>query len=204
MTITAGTTTPTSHWTGWPHPDHLAEGSVVTMGVFDGFHRGHQALVARTRRRAAALGVPSVLLTFDPHPLLVTCPERAPRPLLSVHERVAAATALGIDAVVVLPFDEVTAATSAEAFVHDGLVAHLHPRHVVIGANFRFGHRGSGDPAFLTHAGSLGGFGVDVVPLLTTEGRTCSSTAVRSALAEGDVATARQLLGRSTSRVLGS
>lgn len=199
MTVTAPLA---RHLTAWPDPDQLSAGSVVTMGVFDGFHRGHQALAERARARAARLRLPSVLLTFDPHPLLVTCPERAPRQLLSVEERVDSALDLGIDHVLVLPFDREMAATTAEDFVRFGLAQRLHARHVVVGANFRFGRRGSGDPDHLARAGESYGFDVDAVSLVEHGGRVCSSTEVRGLLANGDTTAARELLGLSADRVL--
>lgn len=199
MTLTAPLA---RHLTAWPDPDQLAAGSVVTMGVFDGFHRGHQALVQRARMRAARLRLPSVLLTFDPHPLLVTCPERAPKQLLSVEDRVDSALDLGIDHVIVLPFDRETAATLAEDFVRSGLVERLCTRHVVVGANFRFGRHSAGDPDYLAEAGEWYGFDVEAVSLVEQDGRVCSSTAIRGLLAGGDTAAARELLGRSADRVL--
>lgn len=202
MTVLTLTAPLAHHLTAWPDPDQLSAGSVVTMGVFDGFHRGHQALVERARTRAARLRLPSVLLTFDPHPLLVTCPERAPKQLLSVEERVDSALDLGIDHVLVLPFDRETAVTPAEDFVRSGLVERLHARHVVVGANFRFGRHGSGDPDYLAKAGEWYGFDVEAVSLVEEGGRVCSSTEVRGLLANGDTTAARKLLGRSADRVL--
>jgi riboflavin kinase/FMN adenylyltransferase len=202
--LTMTHTTPLArHLTAWPEPGQLADGSVVTMGVFDGFHRGHQTLVRRARDRAHELLVPSVLLTFDPHPLVLTCPERAPKQLMTVTERVQTALALGIDHVLVLPFDRQVASTSAENFVHDGVVERLGARHVVVGANFRFGRGGTGDTDYLQEAGNWHGFDVDAVPLVEHRGRVCSSTNVRGLLAGGDLAAARELLGRSADRVLG-
>lgn len=195
-------TTPGRHLRAWPETDAFMAGSVVTMGVFDGFHRGHQALVQRARARARVLRLPSVLLTFDPHPLVVTCPERAPRQLLSIDDRVARALDLGIDHVLVLPFDKSMAATSAEDFVSRGLVERLRVQHVVVGENFRFGRCGAGDPDYLAEAGEWAGFTVDAVPLVRHGGQVCSSSVVRRLLAGGDVGTARQLLGRSADRVL--
>lgn len=202
FTTATPTVRPDRHLRAWPERGAFASGSVVTMGVFDGFHRGHQALVQRARTRARALRLPSVLLTFDPHPLMVTCPERAPRQLLSIDQRVARALDLGVEHVLVLPFDKSMAATSAEDFVWQGLVERLHVQHVVVGENFRFGRCGAGDPDYLTEAGEWAGFTVDAAPLVQHGGQVCSSTAVRRLLAGGDLRTARQLLGRSADRVL--
>lgn len=196
-------TTPLArHLTTWPERSRLDQGSVVTMGVFDGFHRGHQVLVERARAHAAALMVPSVLLTFDPHPLALTCPERVPRPLLTVEERVETALELGIDHVLVLPFNRHLAMTSAEDFVRHGLVDRLSARHVVVGANFRFGRGGAGDSDYLRIMGVQHGFTTESVPLVDRRGRVCSSTTIRNLLAAGDVAAASDLLGTSAERVL--
>ncbi|MBD8868016.1 adenylyltransferase/cytidyltransferase family protein [Nocardioides donggukensis] len=197
------TTSLAPHLTTWPQLGQLVNGSVVTMGVFDGFHRGHQILARRACDRAHELLIPSVLLTFDPHPLLLTRPERAPRQLMTVTERVETALALGIDHVIVLPFDRQMASTSAESFVSDGLVQRLGARHVVVGVNFRFGRGGTGDTDYLQEAGHWHGFDVDPVPLVEHRGRVCSSTNVRGLLAGGDLTAARGLLGRSADRVLG-
>lgn len=209
LTLTRRTTPPPTtsirlarHLTAWPHPDRLNRGSVVTMGVFDGFHRGHQALVERARAHAVAREVPSVLLTFDPHPLALTCPERAPTMLMTVEQRVEAALDLGIDHVLVLPFDRTLAATPAEDFVRDGLVDRLGARHVVVGANFRFGRGGAGDTGYLRDSGPRLGFTAESVALVEHRGRVCSSTTIRNLLATGDLAAARDLLGTSADRVL--
>ena len=125
-------------------PQHWA-GCVITIGVFDGFHRGHQALVRRARTRARRLGVPLVLMTFDPHPRSVTKPGSTPALLLSVAEPVAMAHALGVDVVLVLPFTHSIASIPADEFVGQALIASLKAKAVVIGANFRFGAGGRGD-----------------------------------------------------------
>ena len=171
-------------------------GCVVTIGVFDGFHRGHQALVRAARERAHRLGVPLVLMTFDPHPRAITRPESAPTLLLPVHDRVAMAHTLGADVVLVVPFTRDFAAMAAEDFVDQTLIASLKAKAVVIGANFRFGANGQGDVAMLRTSGTRGGFDVDVVAPLQTAGRTCSSTEVRRCVAAGDTRTTQALLGR--------
>jgi riboflavin kinase/FMN adenylyltransferase len=177
-------------------------GCVVTIGVFDGFHRGHQALLRRARERARRLGVPLLLMTFDPHPRSVTRPDSAPVLLLSVAERVAMAHALGVDVVLVVPFTPACASTPAEEFVGQTLVASLKVRAVVVGANFRFGAGGRGDISTLQDLSLNGGFDVEVVRPVETAGRTCSSTEVRRCLAEGDTWGIRALLGRRHLRAL--
>lgn len=193
----------TNIWRHWPTREEIdPHGSVVTMGVFDGFHRGHQALVRRAVEHGVRLRLPAVLVTFDPHPLLVTCPERAPRQLLSVDDRVDMALSLGVDGVVVVPFTRATAGTSAETFVADGLVARLGMRRLVVGSNFRCGRGGAGDVAYLRAAGAWHGFGVDAVDLVRVGEHRCSSTEVRRLLAAGDTETAGKLLGRHDPRLL--
>ncbi|WP_433286462.1 adenylyltransferase/cytidyltransferase family protein [Pseudonocardia sp. CA-142604] len=166
--------------------------SVVVLGVFDGLHRGHARLldhaaeVGRRRRR------PVVLTTFDPHPATVAGPPRDTTPLVSLDRRVELAHEHGADAVLVLPFGTAMARTPAVDFVHDVLVGSLRATDVVVGANFRFGHRGAGDVRLLTHLGLRHDFtahGVDLVP-------GCSSTRVRELLRAGDPARAAEVLGR--------
>lgn len=131
---------------GWP--EMRLPGSVVTMEVFDGFHRGHVALVDSACEQGRRLGQPAVLVTFSPHPLTVLAPERTPRQLLSIEDRVELALTLGVDAVVVLPFNADLAAVPAEDFVADGLVGRLGVRDLVVGDNFRCGRGGDGDWPF--------------------------------------------------------
>lgn len=191
---------------GWPPPGTstgaFTGGAVVTIGVFDGFHRGHERLLASAVAKGRAADLPVVLVTFHPHPLAVVAPERAPAQLMSVADRVEHAHSHGADHVVVLPFDRKLAAMSAEQFVHDGLVGRLGCRSLVVGSNFRCGRGGAGDVAFLAAAGRRFGFDVEGVDLVRHRSRTCSSTAIRKALAHGDVRSARELLGRDDHRVL--
>ncbi|MFE7216362.1 hypothetical protein ACFU93_42245 [Streptomyces sp. NPDC057611] len=183
-------------WTGLHDVPSEWPGCAVTMGVFDGFHRGHAALVRRVRERAAEHGLPSALLTFDPHPLTVTRPERAPSKLVSLEERIHLAHDLGIDAVLVLPFTAALAGLAADEFTGRVLGHTLNARAVVVGENFRFGRGGGGDAVLLRRAGRQLGFTVDAVPLVAHAGRTCSSTLIRTCLAAGDLEGAEELLGR--------
>lgn len=187
---------------GWPLAGLFPFGSVVTMGVFDGFHRGHEALARRTVAQAQTLGLPAVLVTFTPHPLVVLAPGAAPRQLMAIEDRVRHALTLGIDTVVVLPFTASLAFQSAADFVADGLVGRLGVRQLVVGENFRCGRGGEGDVARLAELGTAHGFEVDAVDLVDAAGQRCSSTEVRRRLASGDVAGARELLGRDDRRVL--
>lgn len=197
----SGSTSNPTVWRGWPTVGEVPA-SVVTVGVFDGFHRGHVALVEAARARGRELGLPTILVTFEPHPLAVLAPERAPQQLLSVDDRVDQALSLGIDGVVVLPFDRVVAAQPAEHFVEHGLVERLGVRSLVVGDNFRCGRGGEGDVAHLRLLGKQKGFDVRGIDLVRHAGRQCSSTEVRRALAAGDVATALDLLGRADDRVV--
>lgn len=187
---------------GWPAPGAFAAGSVVTAGVFDGFHRGHEALVARAVGHGERLGLPTVLVTFSPHPLAVLAPGAAPRQLMSLNDRVRHALSLGVDSVVVVPFTASVALQSAADFVASGLVDALGIRLLVVGENFRCGRGGLGDLDRLQELGRTHGFGLDAVDLVAAAGERCSSTEVRRRLACGDIDGARHLLGRDDHRVL--
>ncbi|MDF3302655.1 bifunctional riboflavin kinase/FAD synthetase [Streptomyces tropicalis] len=174
--------------------------SVVTIGSYDGVHRGHQLIVRHAVDRARALGVPSVVVTFDPHPSEVVRPGSHP-PLLAAHHRRAELMAeLGVDAVLVLPFTSEFSKLSPADFVVKVLVDKLHAKAVVEGPNFRFGHKAAGDVAFLVEQGTVYDFEVDVVDLYVTgeagDGKPFSSTLTRRLVAEGDVCGAREILGR--------
>jgi riboflavin kinase/FMN adenylyltransferase len=169
---------------------------VVTVGVFDGVHRGHQLIIGRAVEKAVELGVPSVVLTFDPHPSEVVRPGSHPAVLTSQRYRAELVEALGVDVVCVQPFTRDFSRLGPDEFVHEVLVAHLHARHVVVGENFRYGHKAAGDVAALTAAGRRWGFTVEGVPLQGSGEATYSSTYVRSCVAAGDVEAATAALGR--------
>lgn len=170
--------------------------AVVTVGTFDGVHRGHRALVDRAVALAAARGLPAVAVTFDPHPAVLLRPDAAPPLLQALDERVAALRAAGADDVVVLAFDTALAALEPAAFVTDVLVGRLGAVAVVVGENFRFGRGAAGDVAALRTLGAAAGLDVVAVPLVGGDGEVVSSTALRTALAAGDVATVADGLGR--------
>jgi riboflavin kinase / FMN adenylyltransferase len=171
--------------------------SVVTIGNFDGVHRGHLALIERATSSAAQRGVRALAVTFDPHPAAVLRPGAVPPALQSVEERVELLLAHGIDEVVVLRFDERLAAQSPTDFVTDLLVARLRADVVIVGENFRFGAGGAGDAVTLADLGAEHGFTVEPVGLVAVDGRPASSTALRGLLAAGDLDAATRMLGRS-------
>ncbi|WP_428961412.1 bifunctional riboflavin kinase/FAD synthetase [Micromonospora fluostatini] len=170
--------------------------SVVTIGVFDGVHRGHQATIGHAVARARELGVQSVVVTFDPHPAEVVRPGSHPAVLTEPARKAELIEALGVDALCVVPFTPEFSRLSAEAFVHDILVANLHATLVVVGANFRFGHRAAGDVALLERLGRTFGFGVEDGPLVAEGGTVFSSTYIRSCIDAGDMAAAAAALDR--------
>ncbi|MFC4513134.1 bifunctional riboflavin kinase/FAD synthetase [Streptomyces ehimensis] len=174
--------------------------SVVTIGSYDGVHRGHQLIIGRAVERARTLGVPSVVVTFDPHPSEVVRPGSHP-PLLAPHHRRAELIAeLGVDAVLVLPFTAEFSKLSPAEFVVKVLVDKLHAKLVVEGPNFRFGHRAAGNVDFLQELGGTYDFDVEVIDLHVSGeaggGLPFSSTLTRRLVAEGDVAGAMEILGR--------
>ncbi|MCX3061797.1 bifunctional riboflavin kinase/FAD synthetase [Streptomyces beihaiensis] len=174
--------------------------SVVTIGSYDGVHRGHQLIIGRAVERARELGLPTVVVTFDPHPSEVVRPGSHP-PLLAPHHRRAELMAeLGVDAVLVLPFTTEFSKLSPADFVVKVLVDKLHARVVVEGPNFRFGHKAAGTVGFLTEQGGTYDFEVEIVDLYVSGtaggGEPFSSTLTRRLVAEGDVAGAAEILGR--------
>ncbi|GAA2967700.1 bifunctional riboflavin kinase/FAD synthetase [Streptomyces enissocaesilis] len=174
--------------------------SVVTIGSYDGVHRGHQLIIGRAVERARELGVPSVVVTFDPHPSEVVRPGSHP-PLLAPHHRRAELIAeLGVDALLILPFTPEFSKLSPADFIVKVLVDRLRARTVIEGPNFRFGHRAAGDVGFLAELGRTYDYEVEVVDLYVTGraggGEPFSSTLTRRLVAEGDVEGAAEILGR--------
>jgi riboflavin kinase/FMN adenylyltransferase len=170
--------------------------SVVTIGVYDGVHRGHQATIGHTVKRARELGLRSVVLTFDPHPAEVVRPGSHPAVLTEPGRKAELIEALGVDVLCAVPFTPQFSRLTAEAFVHDVLVEHLHAAAVVVGENFRFGHRAAGDVALLERLGRTFGFAVDGAPLVAADHTVFSSTYIRACVDAGDVAAAAEALGR--------
>ncbi len=175
-------------------PAHL-ERSVVTLGNFDGLHHGHRAVLARVVEQASAREASSVAVTFDPHPVAVLHPDRAPQMLTSLRQRLALLESTGLDAVLVLEFDHEFAQQSPESFVESVFVDRLHAAAVVVGQDTRFGVRNSGDVDTLRRLGEQHGF--EVIALADVgEGGRWSSSRVRADLGEGDVEAAAAILGR--------
>ena len=170
--------------------------SVVTLGNFDGLHRGHQEVLAQVRAEAAARNALSVALTFDPHPAVVHRPESAPEQIMGLTDKLAAMAALGLDGVLILPYTLEFAQQTPEEFVKSVFVNALGAAAVVVGHDVRFGRGNTGDLGAMVELGTELGFDVVVVD---DEGhdRRWSSTWVREALRQGEVHTAAQVLGRS-------
>ena len=168
----------------------------MTIGVFDGVHRGHQRIIGLAVERARAAGLPSVVLTYDPHPTEVVRPGHHPPMLTGPRQKADLLEGLGVDVMCVLPFTQAFSQLSAADFVHAVLVERLHVSGVVVGENFRYGHRGSGDIAALTADGRRFGFTVEAAPLQGSADTTWSSTYIRSCVAAGDMAGAAAALGR--------
>ncbi|WP_245945505.1 bifunctional riboflavin kinase/FAD synthetase [Corynebacterium senegalense] len=177
---------------GFGQPD----GTVVTIGVFDGVHRGHQLLIGRAVDEARRLGVPSVVMTFDPHPVAVFAPDRAPNALLSLEERARLIASLGVDYLLVVDFREELAGDSPEEYVTDTLLGRLNARRVVVGENFTFGRDAAGTAATMAELGRDHCFDVTIVGLLDDGGVRICSTAIRHELAEGNIDVARDYMGR--------
>ena len=173
--------------------------TVVTIGNFDGVHRGHQHVIERAREVASSLGIDHVVaVTFDPHPIAVLRPEHAPPTLTTIAVRVELLEQAGADGVLVIPFDRDLAGWSPERFVEEILVGTLKAKAVVVGANFRFGHKAAGDVPLLRELGAELGFETEGIPL---DGgpQVWSSTYVRNCLLAGDVEGAEEALGRQFS-----
>lgn len=188
--------------------------SAITIGTFDGVHRGHRHLLSRAIEFAASMGIPSVAVTFHPHPASVVRPESAPKLINSFEERLALFEEVGVDFCYLVEFDQARANESAEDFIRSTLVEELGAKAVVVGPDFRFGHRRAGDVDLLRSLGASLGFVVEADPFVMTDGRQAarvrkalghdddgveiviSSTLIRSLIAKGEVELGNELLGR--------
>lgn len=174
-----------------------ASGAVaLTIGNFDGVHRGHEAMVARLEAAARARGLPACVMTFEPHPREFFAPADAPPRLAPLREKLERFAALGVDEVFVCRFDAAFARQSPQDFVRDVLGQRLGVRWLLAGDDFRFGARRAGDTALLQALGPGWGMAVETMGTVAVAGKRASSTAVREALAAGDMALAAELLGR--------
>jgi len=176
-------------------PDALA-GAIVALGNFDGFHLGHQAVVARAVDRARAEGRPALVATFDPHPVRHFRPDAEPFRLTTLDQRARLFAEAGADGMVVFHFDAALAALPADAFIAERLIGALRVAGVVTGEDFTFGHAKSGNIATLRAAGARAGFSVDTVGAVLLDGEPVSSTRIRAALRGGDPRGAARLLTR--------
>lgn len=178
-----------------PPVDPRAAPAVVTIGSFDGVHRGHARILERVRERAAVLGAEPVVMTFDPHPRCVLRPQSCPETLTTVADKAELLGSAGIHRLLVLPFDLETSQWSAERFL-ERLCATVGMRSLVTGPDFAFGHNRQGDLAFLRRWGCERGVELEVVEPLLLDGERVSSSRFRAALARGDVQAAARLAGR--------
>lgn len=183
MRITHGFRSP-----GTPH--------AVTIGNFDGLHLGHQAMLARLQAVARARGLPACVLSFEPHPREFFTPDQAPARLSSLREKAETLQQLGIDRLHVFRFDRAFSALTAGAFIEQVLGHTLQARYVLVGDDFRYGAKRAGDFALLQSSGQSLGFDAEYLPTVEVAGERASSTAVRTALAAGDLDHAARLLGR--------
>lgn len=174
-----------------------ARGAVVAIGNFDGVHRGHRAVLDAARTCARAIAAPLAVLTFEPHPREVLSPASAPPRLTTLRAKALLLRELGIEHLYLLRFDRALAALSAEDFAARILARNLGARHVVVGWDFRFGHKRRGDVEALEALGRAHGFHVTALPPASVDGEVCSSSRIRAAIAEGAVAHAAHLLGHA-------
>jgi riboflavin kinase/FMN adenylyltransferase len=184
------------------HHAALAPACALTIGNFDGVHRGHQAMLALLRNEAQHRGLPSTVMTFEPHPRdyfarLSGKPELAPHRIATLRDKLMELERCGIDQVVILPFDKALASQSPMAFIDEVLLQGLHAKYVLVGDDFCFGAKRAGDYAMLDAAGSAKGFDVARMRSYEVHGVRVSSSVVRDALIAGDMAQVARLLGRS-------
>lgn len=172
-------------------------GGVVTIGNFDGVHLGHQTLLQEAIQEAKARGVPSIVMTFEPHPFELFRGDKPPVARLTrLREKFSALARVGVDRVLIVPFNQQLAEKPASDFVRDYLVATLAPQHVIVGDDFHFGRGRQGNFALLKEVGKQHGFTVKAMPTFTIADERVSSTRVRQVLRHADLALAKALLGR--------
>lgn len=170
--------------------------SSVTIGNFDGVHVGHRRIMRRVREVASARGLEPTVLTFDPHPSRVVAPKRSPRLMTTPEQRAALVAEEGIRHVLILPFTGQVAHWPPEEFVRRVLVEKLHARAVLVGDNFRFGHKQAGNTVMLAELGRRYGFTTEIVPAVRVRDRVVSSSVIRALVESGNVSQAARLLTR--------
>lgn len=178
-------------------PERATTSTVLTIGNFDGVHLGHRALLAELIAKARALALPATVLTFEPHPRELFAPDQAPARLASLRDKLELLAACGINRVHVCRFNRKLAALTAAQFVEDILIRGLSVRHLIVGDDFRFGKGRGGDFALLQQMGQEHRFVVEAMHTVDFGGVRVSSSAVRDALADGNLERAEELLGRS-------
>ena len=169
--------------------------TVVTVGMFDGVHRGHKMLFARVMEEARSLAARAAVVTFDPHPLDVLAPNKAPCLLTTLEQRLALFEEEGFDIALVLPFNKELAALTPAQFAKEALVEELHVRKILVGEDFRFGHDRAGDVETLREIGASDGFEAEAIPLLGGRDEKVSSSDIRRLVAQGEVVRAAEVLG---------
>ena len=184
---------------GLHHLEPLRNGCVLTIGNFDGLHLGHRRVIERVAEHGRQLGLPTVAMIFEPQPLEYFLGDHAPSRLTRLREKVIQFSKLPIDELLVLPFNRTLADYDAEQFIQNILVGKLNIRHLVIGDDFHFGKARRGNFALLQHRGQELGFTVESTDSFELDGFRVSSTLIRDALGEGDLAQAKTLLGRDYS-----
>ncbi|HEV8612155.1 MAG TPA: bifunctional riboflavin kinase/FMN adenylyltransferase, partial [Gemmatimonadales bacterium] len=170
--------------------------SVVTIGSFDGIHRAHQELLERVRQLAREADATSVAVTFDPHPVQILAPEKAPKLLTPLPIKLELLEQSGIDRLLILPFTRELSRWSPEQFVQEVLVKAVRAVAVLVGENFRFGHKQAGNPQVMADLGRRFQFQTEILPFMQIRGQTVSSSQIRSLLEQGKITLANRLLGR--------
>lgn len=174
----------------------ILEASIVTIGNFDGVHRGHAEIFAHLKKQSSDRGLPSVVVTFEPHPLKVLAPEAAPSMITTFDQKAALIEEFGIDYLVVVPFTKEFSRLSARDFVVDLLCTSLGMNHIIIGHDYAFGRNREGTFQTLEQLGAQHGFTLEDLPPIGEEGAVFSSSLVRSAVVDGDMGAAARILGR--------
>ena len=184
---------------GLTHLEPLKEGCVLSIGNFDGIHTGHQKVIEKLAEQGKSMHLPVILMLFEPQPLEFFLSDNAPSRLTRLREKVIQFDPLPIDSLLIVKFNQTIANYKAEDFISDFLVSKLNVKHLVIGDDFRFGKARCGNFAMLKKKGLQYGFKVEATRSYLTEGQRVSSTLIRDALGSGDLATAKQMLGRDYS-----